>query len=156
MISNKRIQRIKAQGYFKCSDQEISDLSFGNRFAYILCTSILIIGVATANIPILIAMGSIAFLGVVLPNHPFDYIYNYWLRYSLHKPKLPTRSIQLKFACSMATAFIATTIYLFSSGYMTAGYVVGSLLIVVATLVSSIDFCIPSIIYNSVILKKKN
>lgn len=148
LISQSRIKCIREQGYFKLSDAEISKLAFGNRFAYILCSSIVIVGVILASVPVLSAMLLVAFLGVVLPYHPFDYIYNHLLRSSLNKPKLPPRSKQLKFACAIATIFLAITVYLFYSGYLTAGYIVGALLIFSAVLVSYMDVCIPSMLYN--------
>lgn len=153
-LSSARINRIRAQGYFNYSDAEITDLAFGNRFAYRLCTAILAIGVITGNIAILSAMMTVAFFGVVLPNHPFDYIYNYVLRQRMNKPKLPPRSVQLKFACSLATTFIAITIYLFYNNYQTAAYIVGGQLVVVASLVSTIDYCLPSIVFNYCFKKK--
>jgi len=93
-------------------------------------------------------MTVVAFLGVILPYHPFDYIYNHLLRGMLGKPKLPPRSKQLKFACVVATLWLIVTTYLFYAGLATAGYVVGGLLVSVAFIVSTTDFCIPSMIYN--------
>lgn len=148
LISTKRIHRLKVQGYSGFSDTELSELAFGNRFAFVTCLTILIIGVVTVNIPILIAMSLIAFGGIILPYHPFDYIYNHLLRRVLNKPKLPSRSKQLKFACTLATLWIIATISLFYSGFTIAGYILGSLLISVAFIVSTTDFCIPSMIYN--------
>ena len=154
-ISQRRIERIKEQGYFNFSNYEIAQIAFGNRFAYIVCTIVLIYGVVSASVPILMAMLLIAFGGVVLPNHPFDYIYNYVIRHMLKKPKLPQRSKQLKFACSIATSFIAVTIFLFDANYMTAGYVVGANLLFSAVLVSTTDICIPSILYNKLLINNK-
>lgn len=148
LLSNTRINNLKAQGYGKYSDGEISSMAFGNRFAYIVCFSFLVIGVATANIPILIAMTIIAFFGIILPNHPFDYIYNHILRGMLDKPKLPPRSRQLKFTCILATVWLIATVYLFYAGYVVAGYVLGGLLASVSFIVSTTDFCIPSMIHN--------
>lgn len=153
-LSQIRIIRIREQGYTCQTDAEIRELAFGNRFAYRLCLTFLIIGVAFANIPILTFMMLIAFFGVVLPNHPFDYIYNLVLRKKMNKPELPPRSNQLKFACSIATLWIGGTIYLFFSGLTSWGYISGTSLIGVASLVSTIDFCIPSKIYNALFLKK--
>ena len=150
LISKTRINRIRAQGYLTNSDSDISQISFGNRFAYLLCSAILIVAVSTANVPLLYVMLTIAFFGIVLPNHPFDYIYNYVLRQQMGKPKLPPRSKQLKFACTVATLWIAGTIYLFTAGLTTAGYVFGAALITVATLVGTTDICIPSLIWNYV------
>jgi len=152
-LSIKRIGRIREQGY-NCSNHEIAGLAIGNRFAYQLCTSLLLLGVVFANIPLLIVMFGVAFLSIILPNHLFDYIYNHAIRHCFKLPKLPPRSKQLKFACSIATIWIAATIYFFYQELFTAGYIAGSSLLFVAILVSTTDICIPSIIYNKLFIKK--
>ena len=154
LLSTTRLNRLKAQGYCDHSDTELSALAFGNRFAYIVCTVILAIAVATANIPILIAMTMVAFFGIILPYHPFDYIYNHVLRNILDKPKLPPRSKQLKFACVIATIWLIATTYLFYANLTIAAYVLGGLLAAVAFIVSTTDFCIPSTIYNFIFKTK--
>jgi len=153
LLSASRINRLRVQGYTTQSPLELSQLAFGNRFAYRICTALLVVGVATANTPLLSFMLVIAALGVLLPNHPFDYIYNQLLAKRMNKPKLPKRSKQLKFACAVATLWIAATIYLFTSGFLTTGYVMGSILIGIAFTVSTTDFCLPSVIYNTIFLR---
>jgi hypothetical protein len=154
-LSSTRICRIREQGYFNQTDEDIKALAFGNRFAFRLCGSILLLGLVFSNIPILATMMLIAFFGVVLPYHPFDYIYNHILSKRLNKPRLPRRSPQLKFACGLATAWIGGIIILFHNYLMIEGFIFGSLLIVVAFLVSGIDYCIPSKIYNAIFLKNR-
>ncbi len=149
IISSRRLHGIRTQGYCNYSDVNLSELAFGNRFAYYTCSLFLLIGVITANIEILSTMMVVSILGILLPNHPFDYIYNIFLSKPMNKPKLPRRSRQLKFACVVATLWLAATIYLFYSGLTMAGYVCGGLLFSVAFLVSTTDICIPSLIYNS-------
>lgn len=151
---NRRIRYIRAQGYFHLTDEQIASLSFGNRFAYILCASLLATGVATAHIPTLAVMGMIAFGTIILPYHPFDYLYNYLIRHWLHKPELPPRSKQLKFACTIASLWIAACIYLFYTGMAVAGYIMGGLLVSVAFILVTTDFCIPSMIYNIIFSDK--
>ena len=148
LLSTTRLNRLHAQGYCDISDADLSELAFGNRFAYIVCVTITAVGVATANIPVLIAMTAIAFLGVVLPYHPFDYVYNHAVRGMLKKPKLPPRSRQLKFTCIIATLWLVAIIALFYADLTIAGYVLGGLLVAVAFTVSTTDFCIPSMIHN--------
>ena len=87
IISPARIHRLKVQGYCNFKDDEFSKLAFGNRFAYILCSSVLLIGIVTTNIPILSIMLIISISGIVLPYHPFDYIYNGLLSNPMNKPK---------------------------------------------------------------------
>ena len=152
-ISHARIKRIREQGYFDLSDQQISDISLGNRLAYQICTSGVLFGVVLADVNILSVMCGFAFLGVVLPHHPFDYIYNHLIADRIGRPKLPRRSPQLKFACSMATVMLATIALLFASGSMVAGYVLGGSFLMLAGAVSILDLCIPSIIYNKFFLR---
>lgn len=149
LISTSRIQRIRAQGYCTQTDAQLSSLSVGNRFAYQVCGSIVAIGVATANVPTLAVMSVVAFGGVVLPYHPFDYVYNGLVSDLIQRPKIPPRSKQLKFACSIATLWLMGTIALFHFQMTVVGYVFGGLLVVVAFLVAIFDFCIPSLIYNT-------
>ena len=155
-LSKTRISRLRAQGYATQTEQELSELAFGIRFPYRLCVAILSIGVVMANIPILSVMLVLAFLGIVLPKHPFDYLYNHLLSARMNKPPVPPRAAQLKFACTIATAWIAGTISLFAVGMMTGGYIMGVLLILTASLPSTIDFCVPSLIYNALFGKKKS
>ena len=155
MLSPTRISRMKAQGYVHQTNEQLSALAFGNRFAYRICTVVLAIGVAKASVPVLSLMMVIAFLGIVLENHPFDYIYNLLLAKRMNKPQLPRRSKQLKFACMIATMWITVTIYLFFAEFTIVGYVMGSMLVVVASLVATVDFCIPSIAYNALYGGKK-
>lgn len=147
-VSTKLIKRLKIQGYCGISDDRLSELAFGNRFAYILCSIIIFIGVVTVNIPILCAMMLIALYGMLLPYHPFDYIYNHVLRKVMNKPKLPPRSIQIKVACAIATLWLATTSGLFFLEFITAGYIAGGILFSLAFTVSITDICIPSLVYN--------
>ena len=147
-LSNKRVSWIREQGYFSYSDQQIRDLAFGNRFAYRLCTALLIPAVIFANIPLLVFLNIAAVLSIFLPNHPFDYIYNYMIRKWTNGPKLPPRSRQLKFACTLASCFIASTIYFMLTDRMLEGYLMGIQVIGVASLVSLVDICIPSKVFN--------
>lgn len=138
-----------------CSDQELSDLTFGIRFTYGFCAILAVIGVALANIPLLLFLMLISYLGAVLPNHPFDYIYNYGLRHWLGKPELPPSTNQKRFACGLAAPWLGVTIYLFYTGSFLAGYLVGAGLCFSAVLVSTTDICIPSMVYNLFYRPKK-
>ena len=97
----------------------------------------------------------VAFFGSFPPYHPVDYLYNYVIRHWIGKPKMPSRTNQGRFACGIATVWLGSTIYLFHTGHDIWGYILGTALVIVATLVSTLDICIPSMIYNY-LFKKKN
>lgn len=154
MSSEKRIKRLRAQGYQSLTNYEVSELALGHRFAIQLCTALLTISLVTSSLHMLTVIMGFAFLGAALPNHPFDHIYNYIIAVWMNKPRLPKRSVQFRFSCGIAGMMTTAIIYFFYSGYAIAGYVTGSVLLGVAITVSTTDFCIPSQIFN-VLIKKK-
>jgi hypothetical protein len=154
LISPARRKRLETQGYIGFTDAELNDSKFGIRFAYYLCGSLVVLGLVFTSITILSVAMVIAFIGTLPPYHPFDYIYNYAVRYVLNKPKMPPRANQGRFACGIATVWLAGTIYLFYIGLNIWGYIVGGILVSIATLVSTTDICIPSMIYNLLFKRK--
>ena len=153
-LSAVRIKRLRVQGYLTQSEAELNALVFGHRLTFRLCFAVISIALLTANLYILSAMVVIAALGIVLPYHPFDYLYNEVIRKRIDGPKLPRRSMQLKFACMMAVPWLIATIYLFNTGQALAGYILGGLLMASAFMVGFLDMCFPSMIYNALFGKK--
>ena len=153
-LSARRINRLRAQGYTSQTNEELNGMAFGIRFAYRACVILLSAAVITQSVIMFTVMLVIAFLGIVLPNHPFDYVYNYTISIKWNKLRLPVRSVQLKFACSIATGWIAMVIYLMVSSHATAGTVMAAVLIGIALLPSTIDYCVPSALFNALFQTK--
>lgn len=84
LISSRRLHSIRTQGYCDYSDANLSELAFGNRFAYYLCSFFLLIRSDYSQYH-----GS----------KRNDGSFNILLSKPLNKPELPRRSKQLKFAC---------------------------------------------------------
>jgi hypothetical protein len=154
-LSEKRINRLRAQGFTSETKKELTGMAFGIRFAYRSCITLLSIALLTQSLALFSVMFVIAFLGIILPKHPFDYLYNHALSGRMNKPKVPARSAQLKFACTIATTWIAAVIYLMATGSTTAGTLLTINLILVALLPATIDYCVPSAIYNALFMRKK-
>jgi hypothetical protein len=153
-ISPTRRKRLETQGYARFTDSELNEFKFGIRFAYYLCGSIVVVGLLMSNLKILTIAMIIAFFGTLPPNHPFDYLYNYVIRHLIHKPKLPPRTNQGRFACGIASVWLGLVIYLFYIGLNLWGYIAGGVLVSSAFLVSTLDICIPSMIYNFLFVRK--
>jgi Domain of unknown function (DUF4395) len=148
VISPATRKRLETQGYNGFTDVELNDFKIGIRFAYFLCTALVVLGLLLTNLEILTVAVIIAFLGSVSRRHPFDYLYNNAVRYPINKPKIPHRSIQGRFNCGIATVWLGAIIILFYTGLTAWGYIAGGILVAIATLVSTTDICIPSMIYN--------
>jgi hypothetical protein len=156
LISAVRRYHLKEQGYYRgFSEDEISLHAVGHRLAFQVCLTIFTLGLVLTSIPILVIAGLLALFGVLLPWHPVDYLYNSVIRHWLKRPKLPPRSAQGKFACGIATVWIAVIIALFATGNFLTGYILGGIMFLIAFTVSTTDICIPSKIYNYLFLKQK-
>ena len=105
IISPTTKRRLIVQGYYCYSDKELNDYKYGIRFAYYSCDLLVILGLLLTNSWILAVAMTIAFLGWLLPKHPFDYLYNYAIRYMINKPEIPPRTKQVRFACGIAAAW---------------------------------------------------
>ncbi len=150
MLSKTRIHRLRAQGYKSQTKQELTNMAFGIRFPYRFCVAIIVTAILTQSIVLFSAMLVIAFFGIVLPKHPFDYLFNYTLSQWINKPQLGTRSNQLKFACTIATLWLALVVYFLSVGQTTTALFLAGTLAFIAALPATIDFCLPSLIYNGI------
>lgn len=148
-ISSWSKRRLEEQGYRSFTADELLQYRFAIRFAYVTCMSMVIIGLVFKSQLFLLIANGIAILGMLPPNHPIDYLYNYGVRYLIGRPKLPPRPTQSRFACAMATIMLAVINYFFTLGNFTVVYVVGAVLLSSAFMVSFIDLCIPSKIYNA-------
>jgi hypothetical protein len=102
------------------------------------------------NSPVILwSLAVTAFLGVLLPFHPFDLLYNYGVRFLTGTRALPYNGAQRRFACGIATVWLIATGWAFHVESTVVGYALGIPLILVAGLVSITHFCIPSLIYNT-------
>lgn len=70
-------------------------VQYGIRFSYPLFITIVLIGIFLENPFILFVAAFIAFIGMKLPLHPFDYVYNYTVA-RLIGNKIPGRGSELQ------------------------------------------------------------
>lgn len=140
--------RIEAEGFHGLDDATLDEIGPWLRWSPALCTVSMITGVALQSPALLWALAGTAFLGALLPFHPFDLLYNHGMRHLTGTRALPRQGPQRRFACGIATAWLVATGWAFHAGATLAGYVLGVPLILVAV-VSFTHICIPSLIYNT-------
>ena len=145
-LSPTTIRRLRIQG-FTVDDACLAEISLGLRFAPALCAGFAALGTAMASPSILLGLAVIAFLGAVMPFHPFDLIYNHGLRFLLGTQALPPNGLPRRLGCGLATAWLIATALSFLTGYAAMGYVLGSLFVAVAALLMATHICIPSVMY---------
>jgi len=123
---------------------------YGIRFSYPVYISIVVLGVIFVNPYILSIAALIAFFGVILPMHPFDYIYNYGITQLFRTDQIPGRGSELQINSSVAFLFnfgvIASIIHGFQLNYavMALIYILSSTFFVIILLFTE-DFSLGSI-----------
>lgn len=137
------------QGYGALTDDERKSLWFAIRFAPALCFTGIALGVALASPGLLAVMAATAFVGgFIAPKHPFDYLYDLSLRPLLGGPTVPPSPAPRRFACQLATLWIAAIAVAFLADLTTVAWVLAVPLVVVAAIVTTTNWCLPSLIYG--------
>lgn len=147
-ISATNRKRLEIQGFTGMDDEILSEVAPWLRFSPAVCAVLMGLGTALASPLILWALVPIAALGAIFRVHPFDLIYNHGLRYLTGTRPLPLNRAPRRFACGLAAVWLAATALAFQTGALLIGYVLGGVLTLVALIVSTTDFCIPSLIYG--------
>ncbi len=78
---------------------------YGLRFSYPLYISIVALGILLVSPYMLSITALIAFFGVILPMHPFDYLYNYTVAKLTSADQIPGRGSELQVNSSVALLF---------------------------------------------------
>jgi hypothetical protein len=137
------------QGYGGLSDGERRSLWLGLRFSPVLCLTGIALGTALASPALLLAMAVTAGVGGFLTaKHPFDYVYDAVLRPLLGGPRVPPSPAPRRFACQMATPWIAAIAVAFWVGAPMVAWVLAVPLLVVAAANTITNWCLPSLIYG--------
>ena len=147
----KRLHRLDVQGFDPVDEELLAQVAPWLRLAFGLCATLAIVGTALASKPLLLTLAGISFLAALSPVHPFDLIYNYGIRYATGTPPLPKRGPPGRFACGIGALWLIVTVGAFELSMTTVGYVLGFTLASVAILVSTMDICIPSMIFRAML-----
>lgn len=140
---------LSMQGYGALDDRQRSKLWLGLRFSPLLCFAGITAGTVLASPVLLFAIAGTAFLGgFVMPKHPFDYVYDAVLRPLLGGPTVPRSPAPRRFACQLATPWIAAIAVAFLAGADTVAWILAAPMIVVAATVMTTNWCLPSLIYG--------
>ncbi|MBL8014665.1 MAG: DUF4395 family protein [Candidatus Doudnabacteria bacterium] len=80
-------------------------VEYGVRFSYPVYILIVLAGILLRNPYTLLITAFIAFLGIKLPLHPFDYIYNWGIAQLFGISKIPGRGSELQVNSAVAMLF---------------------------------------------------
>jgi hypothetical protein len=150
-LDPKTERRLDIQGFDGIDRELLAEIAPWQRLAFSLCTLFAASGTALGSPALLWALVPIAALAAIFPVHPFDLLYNHGVRYMTRTRPLPKRGAPARFACGVGAVWLVATAVAFQLGATATGYALGGLLVVVALLVSTMDICIPSLAYRSIL-----
>jgi hypothetical protein len=142
--------RIEMQGFVGLDDDRLNEVRPWLRLAPALCAGWAAVATVMASPALFWALAPFAALGALRRGHPFDALYNHGLRHLLGTRPLPPYQAPRRFACGVATVWLAVTALAFSGGAETLGYALGGMLVAVALVPVTTDFCIPSFVFRTV------
>lgn len=140
--------RLDVQGYTHVDLRSLKTVEPWLRWSPAVCAVFMAIGTVFASPLILWGVIPFSLTGALSRRHPFDYVYNRGLRRFTGTPPLPTHGAPRRFACALASVWLAGTGAAFALDAETLGYVLGGSLTVVAAIVATTHFCIPSLVYG--------
>jgi Domain of unknown function (DUF4395) len=146
--SDKARARIVAQGVVKVEDQELGKINYWLRLSPAICMLWTAVGAVLGSPAVIFALVPFAFLGGLLPNHPFDALYNFGFRHLFGAPVLPRSNGPRRFGFFMGATMLLVVGWGFQSGHQIVGYGIAWLLVGLAFVNVSTGFFLPSFIHG--------
>ena len=140
-------RRLDLQGFASVGDEYLGKVHYWLRLAPAVVLLWTATGVWLAAPAVLWALVPFAVLGG-RRSHPFDAVYNHYLRYRLGRPPLPDYRRPRRFACLAFAAPVAASALAFEWGYSAAGYAAGGLVLALAAVQVATGFCVSSYVYR--------
>jgi hypothetical protein len=141
-------KRLEIQGFFGLTDEEVTQFNYWLRLSPAICLIWIGVGVYFASPWILGMLVPFEFLGGMSKGHPFDMLFNYGIRHVLGLPELPDYGVPRRFAFVMGSVMTGVTATLFALGANTAAYVIGGLMMSVASIQVTTGLCGPAVIFG--------
>jgi hypothetical protein len=137
------------QGYVGLDEAERRSLWLGLRFSPLLCFAGIALGTVLASPVLLFAMAATAFVGgFLMAKHPFDYVYDFAVRPLLGGPRVPDGPEPRRFACQIASPWVAAIAVAFWAGAPVIAWVLAAPMLLVAAFVTATNWCLPSFVYG--------
>ena len=140
--------KIEAQGFLGLDDRTLAQINYPLRIAPAICLAITAVGTALASPAALYALAPFAFLGGVLPWHPFDALYQFGIRRVLGTAPIPRYPLPRRLACFLATLVLVAAGWAFGAGHPVLGHALGWSMVAMASMNVTTGLCGPSIIYG--------
>jgi hypothetical protein len=118
-------RRVENQGFSGLSEEEFQGVEPWLRFTPFLTGLLAALGTLGRFSVLLWALAGISLLGVALPRHPFDYLYQNFIRHFENSPPLPPSPRRRRLVYGVQAAGVAIAAWGFMAGYPRMSHTVG-------------------------------
>jgi len=146
--SLQRRARLEAQGFTNLDDDTLRTIEPWLRVAPAVCLVWAAAGTMLESPFVLGLLVPIALTGAIDRGHPFDAIYNHYVRHRRCEPRLPVYRAPRRFACILASVLLLGSAYSFAAGDAVTGHVLGWALVAAAAVTVTTGICIASYVYR--------
>lgn len=136
--------RLETQSYLDQPDATLNELKNWWRFTPTLNWIMTLVGVILAWPQLLFIQAGLMFAAIILPSHPFDWLYNYGVRFLSGTAPLPRSGQRRKVMFVFASVLIALLGIWFQYGYALVGYIQGGIMAVLGGLLVAFNLCVLS------------
>jgi uncharacterized protein DUF4395 len=140
------------QGFTCLDDETKARANLPLRFTPALCLSATVAGAVLASPVVLGALAAAAGMALLLPGgHPFDYLYNYGVRFWVAQPRLPRNPRPRRFAFIMAIPVLGTSALAFALGAPILGYLLAAIQVAGCLTYVATGFCVASWMHSRLV-----
>jgi rhodanese-related sulfurtransferase len=143
------------QGFYELSTDELGRLDNGLRFTPAVMLLAAAAGLATRQPVLHATLAVIGAIALLLPRlHPVDLAYNHLLRHLVRAPALPPNPLPRRLAGGAAAALNLAICLAFTSGRGGLGYGLGTVLLILLTLLATRHLCLSSWMLETLVVAK--
>ena len=136
--------RLEVQGFLGLTDTELKEIGPWMRFTPVLNLTLTVIATALSSVPLLIGTAVLMAASAIMPVHPFDALYNGFVRRITHTQPLPKSGVRRQIVFGIGAAWLLLTMGAFLLGMQVVGYVIGGLMAVFILPLAAIHLCVLS------------
>ena len=140
-------KNLEMQG-FRCDTAQFANVEPWLRFSPAICFFAVLWGLWQGSAGVFYIVAVMSAIGVFTPHAFGDWIYNYGIRFLTSGPVLPPTHPPRRFACFMGMIWGTAVGLLFSYGYASIAYILGTIFLIVIIPMIFTHFCTASFIYR--------
>jgi hypothetical protein len=142
---------LNKQGFGKLDDEGKARYALALRFTPAVGTTLIVIGLALQSPIWLGSMALVALSGALLPNGMLiDLVYNLAVRHLFGAPPLPPTPKPRQFSYLLSTTLLAGSALSFHYGLSVLGFILGGMVVIGATILTTTLWCLGSWWYRLV------